>query len=353
MLTEPPSSGKEAIDWILCMAGSYRQGGDGQKSIQNLAQELIKLLKANSSNGRHFGMVNGVDIATLLKGEYPGTGSYANDYKPIETLADGLLTLTGYSSGTITNQSNGIVKKDYESSYNSNFNAQRLQNSEDAAEIFLSFIPLLFFGLSFLYWKCKNGGWGSQKLGSGSGGLQKFLTDMGFSIDNLNESKNGSQVVGLFNVFHEFKNVRSKPTTYSGFLKNVKEVAESQFRTHTSNVPLYTLCLISFEYLATSTSLSTKELPVTQDAITTTLKELSVAVKSIQVYGLDELSSAYTKLSNEISKNLDAPATSEQSSVAGPIGGTVVTAGLLGGGSAVYFNVGNVGTLFKGFFNLH
>ncbi|GIX63366.1 DnaA regulatory inactivator Hda [Babesia caballi] len=62
----------------------------------------------------------------------------------------------------------------------------------------------------------------------------------------------------------------------------------------------------------------------------------------------DKLSSAYTKLGNAITEALKAPDPSEESSVAGPVTGTLATAGLLGGGSAVYFNVGGAGTFLKG-----
>ncbi|GIX62845.1 variant erythrocyte surface antigen-1 family protein [Babesia caballi] len=121
------------------------------------------------------GYVNGARVADLLEGE----GNYGGekpDKKPITSLVTGLTKFIGYKDGNINET--GIGKKGYRFSYANHLCLKDLSDKEEeAVRIFLGFIPLLYFGLSFLYWRCK-GEWSSKSLSQGP--LRDFIGKMGF-----------------------------------------------------------------------------------------------------------------------------------------------------------------------------
>ncbi|GIX60629.1 variant erythrocyte surface antigen-1 family protein [Babesia caballi] len=337
-LTEAPGSLKEAVDWVLCMSGYDDQGDylNGLQAIQALAQQL----KSSLSNV----IVEAVNVNTVFQGDEKGHGNLSSN-APINSVASGLKELIGYSSGRLDTQ-NGIGKPNH---YVPSYDGQPpvTQNDNRVVNILLGTIPLLFFGLGFIYWKCR-GGWKNLTLSSSP--LKDFLFNVGFPIKQLNEEKDGTKVAGMFNSFDEFRYVDSSSTFYD-FLKKVEKQTKQELR-NVNNVPLGALYLFTYQYLKTKNlingSTTDNAIPTNENDLSTLLKQIGEAVKNPQLGSLTTLSKAYSTLSTAITTAINIPDPVEESSVVGPVSGTLVTAGLLGGGSAVYFNLGGAGTFLKG-----
>ncbi|GIX64714.1 variant erythrocyte surface antigen-1 family protein [Babesia caballi] len=342
-LTVPPGNLKEAIDWVLCMSGTDVAGGSGKgkQAIKKLAEKVISLLTTTVVSGGRYGYVHGVSVGSLLGGDFSGSG-HSGNCRPIESLCNGLRELIGYGSGILNG--NGIVSQSYQSSYSDQPPSSSV-DSEEVAKFFLGFIPLTFFALGFLYWQCK-GGWAGKDLSDGP--MKAFLVEMGFTAEQLNEEKKGSDVSGMFSGFDEFRRVDPISPTFPAFLQKVEEEGKKKFKSTPSHVPIYTHCLIALTYISkTSDALSTDKIPQAKEEITNMLSELSEAVKSLGISGLEKLSKAYTNLNTAITDAMKS--TESTSSVGGAAAGTLSTLGLGGGAAAAYlFNLGGVKTLVNG-----
>ncbi|GIX61095.1 variant erythrocyte surface antigen-1 family protein [Babesia caballi] len=331
-LTDPPKNLKEAIDWVLCMSGNDVPShyNSGKEAIKKLAEKL-KLLLGSVSVDNH-------STNDLFKGDI-GLGRDQN-HRPIESLCLGLKQLIKHP--------NGMGLENYAYSY-SDENPSTTVDNDKSPKMFLGVVPLLFLGLGFIYWKCK-GGWKNLTLGSDP--LKTFMDSLGFT-GQLDTSQPASKAGSWFTMFDEFKRVDSVNPTFHQFLKNVELVA-TNFKNVPNTYPLYTLYRITYQYLKTKTqnTLSTTVYGIPTSDDITLFNELSTAMGKLGISQSDKLSSAYTQLGNAIILALKTPDPVEESSVAGPVTGTLATAGLLGGGSAVYFNVGGAGTFLKGIFNI-
>ncbi|GIX62250.1 variant erythrocyte surface antigen-1 family protein [Babesia caballi] len=90
------------------------------------------------------------------------------------------------------------LKKDgYKSSYSSTLTWMDDPNNTKFAQIFLGCLPLYYYWLTYLYWKCKQpqakGGWETQWFSGRGGGvaLKNFIVGQGYNASHLN-TKNGS-----------------------------------------------------------------------------------------------------------------------------------------------------------------
>ncbi|GIX64383.1 variant erythrocyte surface antigen-1 family protein [Babesia caballi] len=289
-----PKNLKEAIDWVLWLSGDDRPDGAAQGAIQDLAKEVLTLVTQLSL---YYGNVTaeGVHVATLLAGEF---GGHDINTKPISYLESGLRTLIGLSNGAIDAAMNGICKMGYNPSYTSIQPPSKFRITREVAIIFMGIVPILFFGLSFLYWKCSNQSqWFNETILVGP--LQIFMAEMGFS-EELDGGKNGLGIANSFKAFGEFIN-HSKSNTYPGFLKKVEEHVKPQLKTHSSQVPLTALYFLACGSLKTKAPYSTiKEFPQTQKEITTTLEGLGRSLKNLDTSEIAKLSPAYTTLLEQI-----------------------------------------------------
>ncbi|GIX64725.1 variant erythrocyte surface antigen-1 family protein [Babesia caballi] len=336
-LNYPPKSLKYGIDWVLCMSGNDgRDGGEGKKAIKKLAEKVMSLLMVQLDDNRGIGMVNGISAATLLAGDASSRG-----HKPIESLGNGLRMFVGYP--------NGIGKQNYEYSYRVEKQSDSI--GDDAAKIFLGLTPLLFFGLGFLCWKCDNK-WSKHNLSSSH--LMNFLHNMGFS-NQLNGGKTGFHIASnAFTLFTEFRGVAPMPSTYPFFLKEVGEKAFKGFKTDPNSYPLYTLYFFAYYYLKYLNPCNIADtvngLPTTNDGIKETLQWLETAVKNLDLQEFEDLITAYSTLRTEITEAMDVESTSsDPSSHAAPVAGTLSTLGLGSGAAAAYmFNLGGAKTLVNG-----
>ncbi|GIX64812.1 variant erythrocyte surface antigen-1 family protein [Babesia caballi] len=313
-----PTTLKEAIDWVFWLSGDDRQGGKG--TITDLGAALFTQLKTISANG--------VRVVTFFQAE-AGYGD-DNNKKPITHLAKTLTGLIGCSGGKVNGNGIGASNR-YECSYSNKYPLQSV-DKEKAAEVFCSFIPLLFFGLSFLFWRCKSE-WSKKKISDAT--LKKFMNQMGF-IDHLNDSKIGSDIAGMFSAFKEFDAQGSKPT-YTDFLKSVGLRAKPHLSSNGSSYPLYTLYYCSYYYLRHK---EPNKIPATDNGIPTnaedlekTFQGLSEAASKFGVESAVNLSQPYIKLLTEIKTSLNEQP-QQETPASEAVGAAANTAAASGAGSA-------------------
>ncbi|GIX61045.1 variant erythrocyte surface antigen-1, alpha subunit [Babesia caballi] len=159
-LKEVPENLKETIDWVLRVTGLNKQA-DTKKDpdvINALANKLLLLLNDVT--------LDEGNVKNLLSGDIDGHS--AN--KPIEFLGRGLKNLI--------EPLKAIGKEGYENSYKNSGPIRKSSIDEDIASIFLGIIPLLFFGLSFIYWMCQ-GQWSNKKHSDAP--IQKLINKVGFT----------------------------------------------------------------------------------------------------------------------------------------------------------------------------
>ncbi|GIX62514.1 extracellular matrix-binding ebh, putative [Babesia caballi] len=94
----------------------------------------------------------------------------------------------------------------YTSSYQPTPNWDGDHDNGKIAKIFLGCLPLYYYWLTYLYWKCKqsykNGGWEGQWLNSGS--LSAFISGQGYAREYL-KNQAGKQIATLLERFDELK----------------------------------------------------------------------------------------------------------------------------------------------------
>ncbi|GIX61156.1 variant erythrocyte surface antigen-1 family protein [Babesia caballi] len=311
ILTDPPKNLKEAIDWVLRVSGMdsvQKDDSEGQEAIKGLAKELIKLLNSdpkdvadgvlrvmgksitaladklgketeqvsawkdhvqrkpfkvleaylrtfneNLENVRDYGSRVSEEQLGKLKRWLIGEPSGA-----ITQLADGLKTFIGWQSGQVG--SNGIGKQSsYKSPYNKSeatWNALKNKDTDkvNCALIFLGIAPMLFYGLTYLYWWCEGqDGWSGQNFTNGSSTLSKFMTTIGFENKYLNDSQStGQKVAGVLKTaFAEFH------TEYEAAKK-----APQTINSQNSNDPSYAYFIDHYERRARALSPSNSDSPL-------------------------------------------------------------------------------------------
>ncbi|GIX62405.1 variant erythrocyte surface antigen-1 family protein [Babesia caballi] len=170
-LTTPPTNLKEAIDWLVRIA-FLDKGGKLKDAVEALE-----------------------DFTSVTKriGDFNVQG-------PFNYVCKALKTLIGYNTvGGTTLTDNGIARKDtpcYTSSYGSSaqwdddMNTLTSDKAKKVALIFLCYVPILYIGITYLFWQCSNTqshvGWKSLQLRSTNDALYLFMSSMGFTPTQLN-----------------------------------------------------------------------------------------------------------------------------------------------------------------------
>ncbi|GIX61151.1 variant erythrocyte surface antigen-1 family protein [Babesia caballi] len=240
LLFDCPSNLKEAIDWILRVTGKDGQdsGGAGDsvaiKALSNAVTQLLNNVKASSDE------LN--ETLSKIKEALDSGGSSANGL--IGALGDGL---KGFRDGIHINGSGASSENVYQAlSSLSNLNSQVPQ----APEIFMGCVPLCFYGLSYLYWRCHTNGGGWSKMypqGDRTNGydLKYFMESAGYDLDkDLNKSKNGVAIATALtgsNKFQELSNA-SHFDSFADFLRDL--IKQSDPTKHS----LYSLQIIASAY---------------------------------------------------------------------------------------------------------
>ncbi|GIX62387.1 variant erythrocyte surface antigen-1 family protein [Babesia caballi] len=140
-LTDWPEDLKDVIDWFL-RVGEMDQGGSGQSKSEALKNAIDKL--------------PGFKEATQGPGTFYIDGLFGS-------VSGALQHFIGYNSGTRELEGKGIGSV---SGYTSSYSDQATWNvgwtagspeANKAASIFLGSMPILYYFVTYLYWRCKQG----------------------------------------------------------------------------------------------------------------------------------------------------------------------------------------------------
>ncbi|GIX62297.1 variant erythrocyte surface antigen-1 family protein [Babesia caballi] len=338
-LTDWPENLKEVIDWFLRVGGK-----DGGRDFKRQLMEAIKRLENFDAPS------GGLKEAESVEGLF---GHVAN----------GLMEFVGYKGsggGEIT--SNGIGSVSYTSSYSTQ--ATWSESSSDpttCAHIFLGSMPILYFGLTYTYWKCsktQNGLWAAEKLNvGGHSPLYLFMLHMGFKPSGELLNITGSEVAERLKKnftygFHELKNARTEQYSYSIFLANIKQkYGKDTLTSNPTNCALYALQRASTFYLTSQFQKQKgEESDGNLNAIKTSLLKFKKETKNY--YDLETEVAAFLHEINVLlssSSHSGGMSAADSPSTAGPVAGTLITLGLGGGAAGAYlFNLGGAKTLVNG-----
>ncbi|GIX64670.1 variant erythrocyte surface antigen-1 family protein [Babesia caballi] len=269
-LTDPPKDLKEAIDWVLRAikglaeevkkllnkdASEVARGvlGVMGKSITDLANKLaqvteqvqgppsgtrkpfkvlvsyLQTFKGNLENVRDYGSRVSEQDLSKLKGWLTGESG------PITQLAEGLRKFLGYQSNTSNFDGTGIILNNgqaYDKAYGTASWPQSPDDKRTCALIFLGIGPMLFYGLTYLYWWCEgNDGWSKEQLTGSSTTLSKYMTAIGFDSKYLSTTQNtGSQVAEILKTAFqkELTDQKVKTQSHYEFQESLSQEARGQ-----------------------------------------------------------------------------------------------------------------------------
>ncbi|ORM41663.1 uncharacterized protein BXIN_2425 [Babesia sp. Xinjiang] len=242
----PPGNLKECIDWILRLTGKDKVGGGNGDNGKKLGEEVAGLLKKDKAVLE--------TVTTSLKN---GSGSNL-----ITELADNLKKFIGYENGGGTGKlnGNGIGNKGagakgtekYTSSYKDSATWDKAKETDKdgklCAAIFLGTIPVIFSGLSYLYWQCNEGNgsgdrWSTQYIHDTSNALGIYFVCCGYDLTKLNQKKAEDVGTTCFQQFTEFNNgTNASNNNYPEYIKEVLT------KTSPTSHPLSSLYLASQYY---------------------------------------------------------------------------------------------------------
>ncbi|GIX64976.1 variant erythrocyte surface antigen-1 family protein [Babesia caballi] len=311
------------------------EGGNGNSNKEHLKKVVDKLK----------------DFSTATKpvGTFDITG-------PFNNVAKALQHLIGYDeSGSRKPTGKGMGRKgppNYTSSYSkeaqwqSNWDAES-QVAKKAANIFLGSMPMVYYIVTYLYFKCTVGrdGWSTAQLNTGQSGLNNFMLQMEFNTGQLSGLSRSAIAKLLTNEYNGFDGRLSK-----FFHKLEEKHGKDKLATNATSYPLYSLQLAAKAYLKTTVKSDSDE------ESDPNLKETKNKLKSSKVACNSEqhLEDGFDKFLTDIhlptSNSSHSSGTSDENfSSAGPVAGTLSTLGLGGGAAAAYiFNIGGAKTLVNG-----
>ncbi|GIX66084.1 variant erythrocyte surface antigen-1 family protein [Babesia caballi] len=156
-----------------------------------------------------------------------------------------------------------LEKGNYTSYYSSTSTWQRTldQKQNEAAKIFLSCIPFVYYGLSYFCWRCREQGeWPGQKINEGAVGLPKelrhLLYAMGYTESDILSGHSGGTVMkSLSTCLTELKTPKPSAKTYADFIKELRPVDPLAAKT---SHPLSVLFLGASFYFQSKRSLTAK-----------------------------------------------------------------------------------------------
>ncbi|GIX63845.1 collagen alpha-1(I) chain protein [Babesia caballi] len=261
VLADPPKDLKEAIDWILRLTGKDKKvGKQGTGELANQVYSLLNVARSSADSS----VLNGADAKALadLFNWVGRNGNGEGITKLVEALASGLATFIGYEGAPTGSRSgwhpewSGVGKKEHYKSYYGGSSWQD-DSTDTCAKIFMGCVPLVFYGITYLYWRCSfktgcnrawmdmtfNGQTFKLKVGttyriSESGpDLKKFMEAMGYTSTQLMDAK-GMGVMGILDKkLSELDYARGSANNslpFSHYLQKVVEYGQK----HVSNNPL-------------------------------------------------------------------------------------------------------------------
>ncbi|GIX63402.1 extracellular matrix-binding ebh [Babesia caballi] len=237
-LKDPPTTLKEAIDWLVLVGGGFGGKGCGDTGEHDKLEAALKKLP---------GFYNTAFYNQDFKGD--SLSDYIDRYA--QALSSGFLGYNGWNSSEFTG--NGLIGIDgeYKSTYH---NAKWEDNASEYAKIFLFLACLVFYFITFLYWMCHSGGKWANGTITESNVLGQFLTAMGFTPTQLNRNKQGSEIAKHLDGSqgsagsHELSEAcgsGNSVSSYATFLQQLERVGPSK----RPEYPLTICKRFSYEYL--------------------------------------------------------------------------------------------------------
>ncbi|GIX63312.1 variant erythrocyte surface antigen-1 family protein [Babesia caballi] len=181
--------------------------------VENLCTNLSTLVTAYGENSS--------DFATKLSQVENANDSIKSlpSKQPAKALVEGIY----YGTKEILSQ----LKKDgYKSSYSSTSNWSGSADNTKTAQIFLGCLPLYYYWLTYLYWKCREkGDWAGQILSRPT--LKNFMVGMGYNASHLttNGGFKGSNIATLLENSYNFSTATatSNVKSHTDLLNTLKE----------------------------------------------------------------------------------------------------------------------------------
>ncbi|GIX64795.1 uncharacterized protein BcabD6B2_42300 [Babesia caballi] len=281
-LTQPPENLKEAIDWVIKIQNDNNAINDLAAALQELVKEdgseiAMKVLDKYRLVSKT--VIQGLEDANreILKAEekfyftHTALNNLSQGLKPFNTKSaahvsqenvgtwvlneqkDNLQELVnGLANGLnkFLNNSGILTSPSYTSAYNSapSWSSLTTSDKRECAAILLAIMPVVYIGITYLYWQCEGiGGWDKQKL-SEDKDLKKFLVAFGYANKDFNDSKRGQEIATqLTTAFsNELKTAYgSSQTHYFKFLKALQDKAP----TPSTTSPLTSLYSLSHYYI--------------------------------------------------------------------------------------------------------
>ncbi|GIX65583.1 variant erythrocyte surface antigen-1 family protein [Babesia caballi] len=229
-----PQDLKEVVDWVLRISNKDGPGGGkDENGIKGLAEAVENLVKA----------VTSTDMGTLI--------SKMKDV--ISKLAEGLDAFVGYNGGDRPDGS-GIASNKYKSSYHGNALWKWSDFSEpgavNCAKIFLGCVPLLYYGMTYLYWRCSgnsgcNSYWEELQFNFKGTLLNCFVATMGYDNATKLSHKEGNMVMKKLDVkIEELKmtsNSVDTKSSYSNYIEELQKNCRKFLDSNPEKCPLYAL----------------------------------------------------------------------------------------------------------------
>ncbi|GIX61937.1 ribosome binding protein [Babesia caballi] len=198
---------KTHVDSFLSEAFGKVKGEDPSKgpftNFTNLCTQLSKLFKDNDINSGFLSTSDALKVMERpLQGSFTSAKNAANHPAltgEINNLKDSqAFTAAVFSSVRDAAQAvvGDLTTKTYTSYYSGAENKDIYYSQ--CTKIFLGCLSLYYHALTYLYWRCDQGGWGTLSLGGGSNtySLREFMGSMAFADGIINTGKNGTALVG-------------------------------------------------------------------------------------------------------------------------------------------------------------
>ncbi|GIX61871.1 variant erythrocyte surface antigen-1 family protein [Babesia caballi] len=320
-LKDPPTTLKEAIDWLVLVGGDKAWEGTGEPEKLEEALKKLPGFDNTASSNRHFTRDKLSHIIYIYS----------------QALDSAFL---GY------NGQNGIVLsgESYKSAYSG---ASWIDdNASEYAKIFLFLACLVFYFITFVYWMCKgNGRWANQMINN-SGPRKKFLEAMGFPSNLLNLNKQSSLIENLLKDMPNagFPELQAsygsgEVSSYDAFLTKL----EANGSRDALPCPLTKCKIVSYAYLKSKANGG--DVANAVNKIKTELVRLSTSPTSTSTFATDYFSKLTEHIRDLLGK-IQSFDTNSVSSPSGSVSGTTLSLAALGGGAAAgtgaayVFNVG-------------
>ncbi|GIX66085.1 extracellular matrix-binding ebh [Babesia caballi] len=196
---------------VTNVVGALKNFGElkGQGDVQTFAPQVSKYLTEvlNAVKTLALGQVESLiaSLPALVEAYGKQTDEIKQQIKKVEddykqlnhrsssTIKDVLTSAVYYGTESLLNQ---LRKDGYKSSYISSSSWDGNDNKNRISQIFLGCLPLYYYWLTYLYWKCKQdrdkGGWATENLSRA--GLISFMAGQGYVREHFNKQKRGSDI---------------------------------------------------------------------------------------------------------------------------------------------------------------